>query len=424
MEKIALIVTVGEETEPIIKRINSLNPDLVYFIHSKKLKKKALFVVKETNLENYRFKRIKNNEDVDNSFMKASECISELKNKDYKVVTDFTSGSKPMAVGLVMASIENECEYTYFTEKELKPNKNINHDNSLDKIAISYFEDGCDLFDEYQYKASLESFQKAYDKVETPKLKKRLQLLIKIVSLYEKWDKLDDEDLENELKSILSDINNNKSLKEYFTHEIPHFYKQMENNLKFLNQRNDLNYLLPDLLNNARRRIAEGKYDDAVSRLYKVLDLTGQLQLLKFKIIDEESWLENNIFRIDKEKLKKRASGKALHEINIWNPTEWKHSNIKYLDKLEFHSNYKMLMILSSDMRNELESTSMNLYSSYKRIKNRIQVRNKSILVRGLIPLSEREASNICKLVSMHIERFDKNIESELENSKFPLFKN
>lgn len=100
-----------------------------------------------------------------------------------------------MAVGLVMASIENECEYNYFTEKELKPNKNINHDNFRDKIAIRYFEDGCDFFDEYQDKASLESFQKAYDKVETPKLKKRLQLLIKIVSLYEKWDKLDDEDL-------------------------------------------------------------------------------------------------------------------------------------------------------------------------------------------------------------------------------------
>ena len=38
MNKTALIVTIGKATEPTIKRIDGLNPDLVYFIHSKKSK--------------------------------------------------------------------------------------------------------------------------------------------------------------------------------------------------------------------------------------------------------------------------------------------------------------------------------------------------------------------------------------------------
>ena len=70
-EKTALILTIGLATEPSIKRINSLKPDLVYFIHSKKSKENALFIIEETGIENYLFKQLSDHESVDNSFLKS-----------------------------------------------------------------------------------------------------------------------------------------------------------------------------------------------------------------------------------------------------------------------------------------------------------------------------------------------------------------
>ena len=52
-QKIALILTIGLATEPSIKRINQLKPQMVYFIHSKKSKENALFIIEETNITNY-----------------------------------------------------------------------------------------------------------------------------------------------------------------------------------------------------------------------------------------------------------------------------------------------------------------------------------------------------------------------------------
>ena len=110
MTKTALILTIGLATEPSIKRINSLEPDLVYFIHSKKSKENALFIIEETGIENYSFKELSDHESVDDAFVKSLECIHELKEKGYEVIGDFTVGTKPMVAGLVMACIEEKCE--------------------------------------------------------------------------------------------------------------------------------------------------------------------------------------------------------------------------------------------------------------------------------------------------------------------------
>ena len=66
-QKIALILTIGLATEPSIHRIKTLKPDLVYFIHSKKSKENALFIIEETGIENYLFKQLIDHESVDDT---------------------------------------------------------------------------------------------------------------------------------------------------------------------------------------------------------------------------------------------------------------------------------------------------------------------------------------------------------------------
>lgn len=432
MNKTALIVTIGKATEPTVKRINGLNPDLVYFIHSKKSKENSLFIIEETNLKNYRFKLLDDHESVDDAFAKASECINELKKEDYTIITDFTVGTKPMTAGLVMASIEHDCDYKYVgeadensREDELGPvksgfEKNKDQENPYEKYAINEFRSGREFFDKYQFSASLENFTHALDKLSESDLKLRSDLFIKLVSFYDSWDKFN---FENNLDDIIDEIESNHSLNEYFTQEIPNFFMQMKNNLHFLDKNSNPMYYLPDLLNNAERRISEGKYDDAVARLYRSLELIAQLQLLKFRIVDENTLKENRTFLIDKEKLQKKASKKALGEIDTWNPYGWKHTNKKYLERLDLSGDYSLLNILSSEKRNDLEKSSQEIYKFYLNIDARVKLRNKSILAHGLNALNERDALTIYKLILKQAEKLCPNIKKEMEIAKFPLFK-
>lgn len=432
MNKTALIVTIGKATEPTVKRINGLKPDLVYFIHSKKSKENSLFIIEETNLKNYRFKLLDDHESVDDAFAKASECINELKKEDYIIITDFTVGTKPMTAGLVMASVEHGCDYKYVgeadensREEELGPvksgfEKNKDQENPYEKYAINEFKSGREFFDKYQFSASLENFTHASDKLNESDLKLRSDLFIKIVSFYDNWDKFN---FQNDLENIVVKIDNNPSLNEYFTQEIPNFYMQMKNNLIFLNKNSNSMYYLPDLLNNAERRICEGKYDDAVARLYRSLELIAQLQLVKFRIVDEYTLKENRTFQIDKEKLKKKASKKSLGLIDTWNPYGWNHSNKKYLERLDLAGDYRLLDILSKERKNDLERDSHDLYQFYLKIVPRVKLRNKSILAHGLNALDERDALTIYKLIVKQSEKLCPNIKKEMEIAKFPLFK-
>ena len=163
MTKTALILTIGLATEPSIKRINSLEPDLVYFIHSKKSKENALFIIEETEITSYEFKELDDHESVDDAFVKSLECIHELKEKEYKVVGDFTVGTKPMVAGLVMACIEEECEYKYLGESSddaresgMGPvksgfEKTKDQENPYENYAINEFKSGKEFFDKYQF---------------------------------------------------------------------------------------------------------------------------------------------------------------------------------------------------------------------------------------------------------------------------------
>lgn len=52
-------------------------------------------------------------------------------------------------------------------------------------------------------------------------------------------------------------------------------------------------------MNNAYRRIEEGKYDDAVARLYRAIELIAQLGLINEGLINENILWDNKEFKID-----------------------------------------------------------------------------------------------------------------------------
>ena len=444
MDKIALILTIGKATEPSIKRINKLKPDLVYFIHSTKSKENALFIIEETNIDNYRFKLLDDHESVDDSFTKSLECINELESENYTVISDFTVGTKPMVSGLVMACVEKKCDYLYLGESDedsrhdgMGPvksgrEKTKNQENPFENYAINEFRSGREFFDKCQFTASFDNFSNAEKKLKYLELKQRSNIFMKIVRFYDSWDKfndnLDDIPLNKFLEEIiLKKISDNSGLKEYFENEIPEFYSQMKRNKLFLDKKitsktsKSIIYYLPDLLNNAKRRIGEGKYDDAVARLYRSMELISQIRLNQYKLLDDSQIDVDKTFFVDKQKLKNKASKEVLAEIDNWNPYGWSKTNVEFLE-FDLGKNYKLLKFLSKDTKYDLSNSTLKLVSNYYKISSRVQKRNTSILAHGLKPLNKHEANNLYKLVLNHSKKLCKNIEKEMNLAEFPKF--
>ena len=435
--KVALIGTVGDSTPPLIEHINILKPHLVYFIHSKKTKKFADDIKSNTNAGEYRYKLLDNHEDVDEAFSKAMDCINELLKENYEVIGNFTAGTKTMSAGLAMACVEKDCKYEYGTGNRDETgavttySRNVPQENPYEKQAIHEFKRGRLFFDKYQFLAASENFRLAKDKLNDQDLKLKnlkslAEIFIAIIDFYEAWDKFNDElnniNLNLILNGIIKTIESDEFLLNYFLTELPNFLSQMKNNLVFLDKKLDDNlfYYLPDLLNNAQRRIDEGKFDDAVARLYRAIELIAQLRLMEFRIVDDETFIKEKSFRIDKSKVIKKTSKSTQFQISKLNKKKWR--NEDYLE-YDMSKDYWILDYISKERDDELSNSTIALVNFFKNIKNNIQVRNKSILAHGLKPLNKNDANRINKLVLKHSKKLCSNIDKEMELAKFPLFK-
>ena len=447
--KTALILTIGLATEPSIKRINSLKPEIVYFIHSKKSKENALFIIEETGISNFLFKELDDHESVDDAFVKSLECINELKELGYIVIGDFTVGTKPMVAGLVMACIEEKIEYKYLGESSddaredgMGPvksgfEKTKDQENPYENYAINEFRSGKEFFDKYQFLAARENFSQAENKLKYSDLKVRSNLFIKIVDFYDSWDKFNDEILFNGKlvklnifleKEILNVIKEDESLLAYFKEEIPNFYKQLKMNKQFLDKKitsdNDISktisYYLPDLLNNAKRRIDEGKYDDAVARMYRSLELIAQLRLKQSRLIDKKTLNNKKSFLVIKESVNKKASKKEKAELREKNIAKYKSRNI--FMNVDLGSSYALLNILSRYRNDDFSESTQKLVKNFYRVQGVFQKRNTSILAHGLLPINEGTANQLYMLTLKHAMLYSDKIENNMRFSKFPLF--
>ena len=458
---IALVLTIGLATEPSIKRINQLKPQMVYFIHSKKSKENALFIIEETNITNYKFKELDDHESVDDAFIKSLECIGELKDQDYEVIGDFTVGTKPMVAGLVMACIEEKIEYKYLGESDedsredgMGPvksghEKTKDQENPYENYAINEFKSGKEFFDKYQFIAARENFIKAESKLKYSDLKERSKLFIRIVEFYDSWDKFNDEQklvkesnipgfagktefikLNTVLEEILKDIKSDEASLNYFKNEIPNFYKQMKNNKLFLDRKlsssediyKNIPYYLPDLLNNAYRRIEEGKIDDAIARLYRISELIAQIKLCELGLINLNTLESNKKFKIPIKTLEDKASEKGIcDEVSSFiednkekpyvftdedgNLIEKESKNLKIANV----NSYKLLKMFGFDRVKEFEEL-------YEDLKNR----NDTILAHGLKPMDKDDTVEIYYKTKEFASLFYEDLDYHMELSQFP----
>lgn len=435
----SLILSCGGSPEPLIFCIRDYEPDFTYFLCSNDSVDIANDIAKECNIDDNQFnvKVVKNHESLEDSFAKSREVIQELQKEYDDIHVDFTGGTKPMVSGLVLAAIGEKCTYSYVGSKNFqgrdKEGLGVVQDgfesikdqrDPYDVFAVMEFNRGMDFFNKYQFGAAKANFIEASKKLESENLRDLSKIYISLVNLYDKWDKFNNTDEEKKtlnkiLSDILKNINSKKSIVQYLTENYPDFIPQIENNIEFLKLKisrkgvaksKNVPYYLPDLLNNAYRRIDEGKFDDAVARLYRSIELIAQKSLIDEDVIEEHILNSHKEFKINKFDLDSKFNSPVPNEILEIH----EYAKPGKTMKIGLKSSYIVLDALGSEFASE--------YLADEQIKNNLSSRNRSILAHGLQPVDEKMAKELYMQVLSYAKKAFPDVVKYMDMADFPKF--
>ena len=138
--------------------------------------------------------------------------------------------------------------------------------------------------------------------------------------------------------------------------------------------------LVKDLLNNARRRIMDKRFDDATARIYRALELYGQV------FFEEVAGCSNSKVKPDliPEKLRQEFVRKYLDPGNR-------------LLKLPLTATFQYISAEGHD-------AGMRYFDRQKELKNITSNRNQSILAHGITPVTEHAMNSIFQTVSDFVQ--------------------
>jgi len=268
--------------------IKHTKPDEIVFFGSN-LSKKTVESIKNQYIEEGHDKFLKNKfiliENVD-SF---DDCFSTIKNsletyKNEEVIIDYTSGTKTMTMTAAVCSVLYHKDLILVTGSRGKnalvtsKTENIITQNLYKVYDDMLFDEFKKYFNEFRFTAAI----KTMDKIVARKDK---EAYLKLTQAYRAWDLFN----HAECKELLTSLRQLKELKNAISQNIA-----VLGPLTSPNQRNNSSQLIADLLNNAKRRGVEQKYDDAVARLYRTVELIAQC------ILKEKHGIDTSNVEIDK----------------------------------------------------------------------------------------------------------------------------
>lgn len=373
--KLAMLVTVGvgsTVSDGIAFAIRDRRPDFVMFLttlQSEELTIPCLLDTLKLDPEAYQCCRVDDENDVEKCTLDFVEAIQNLKNQGFgseDIVADYTSGTKAMSAGLVAAGLEAaigklsyiageraEGRVVSGTERAISLEPNRLRIRRIMEQAITEFNavrfDTClDLLDQIKELISLLRIWQVVDTVRN------------LAVGYRAWDRFDYTSALSKLDKLTGD----PRLSEWG------LKRRLEQHKAFLYCVKKSDYGVEratDLWNSAERRKVEGRFDDAVARLYRLIEYIAQVRLfhdhneLKTSALDI-SLLPESLRTSYKEKIGR--SGKI---------------------ELGLYDSYALLKALDNDLGKYF----IDKYDETEELKKVLGLRNQSILAHGFGPLSQ-----------------------------------
>ena len=404
----AMIVSVGGSPAPVIKTLDEFEPEFVCFVVSggKDGSKKDVnptigegfvavsgsgddgdIIIKSFPNFKYCVVEISNHQNLVECYGKSVSAIGFVESQGYdksSCIIDYTGGTKSMTAGLVLAGAKAGYSFSYVGgTKRDKKNLGVvldgfedicRYKNPLEMYADEEFKLACMFFNSGHPVGALNIIKEALSKVsDVAERYRRMTLVKNIINCYVYWDVFDHEHAMNLMQVCL------KNLKQLDDAGFASVYERMKVNIKLLPKLDGPDkqkYLIVDLLQNARRRGVEGKYDDGVARLYRTIEMLAQFRLMDVHGIDSSD--------VDIEKLRQCV------ESRFWDDVSGMRNEHNDKIQIGLHADYQVLCKLGDEVgQSFMDNPEMG------RI---LDMRNKSILAHGNVPIGKGDFEQLYQL--------------------------
>ncbi len=398
---VGLLLSVGGTPEPLIRSLQEHKPRAVCFFASQEsidlvseIKKKAIGL----DFKDYKV-IIEDINDTTDCYEKALGCSSFLEKEGISpqdIVVDFTGGTKVMSAALTLLAVSRNYRLSYVggghRNKEglgtviTGSEEVFAQANPWEILAIDDRRRAALMFNKFQFEAAIDSFSAAISKTQKPGLKRYLEILQELAKAYWAWDRFKHKEASPRLSKGFSQLRNYAAVSN--DAEAHSLAGSVNDDLTFLeafkqesgNFKEPCHYHLLDLLANAQRREAEGKYDDAVARLYRAFELLAQLRLKSAYSMEAGKAVANDIPATIRDDFCRKYSDLSLGKL-----------------KLPSQACYRLL--------NELgDKLGKRYLDQEKHLQGLLSARNSSILAHGFSPIGQ---DTFCQLWQMLLEFSD-----------------
>lgn len=299
-----LVATVGGTPDPILITCRALKPDKVIFISSKTSRPVVDTIVKTLKAEwpafgpaNYEdHHELPDPQDFGlcvRTIRRLTPTVMQWaqRGSDYEVYVDITGGTKSASAALGLVAHRWPCRFVYVGgEKRDKDGlgnvlpgegRPFFFANPWDELGYQVHDDAVLLFNGHNYAAANELLMRSLTHGRIGSSTRRETLtLARLAEAYSAWDRFQHSRAAKLLREVLEHVNDLRQL--FGQAEGDELERTLREHMKLLQslQANEATReLFLDLLSNAQRRSSEGRYDDAVARLYRAIEALAQYRL-------------------------------------------------------------------------------------------------------------------------------------------------
>ncbi len=416
-----LILTVGGSCEPLVNAIKMEKPDFVYFVCSSGSKGSHQVVdgpgepcveyrdgrkvthpsiVHQAGLDKgcYHKWEVEDPDSLAHCYGRLTELAQEIRDRfgaeRPRIVANYTGGTKTMSVALALvAMIQKDWELQLNTGPRVDLVKVKGGDvptlvNKWEVIADHVLEAINKSLSRYDYAEAAELASEIMKRpLSSERRKHQFLHIYNLARAFEAWDRFDHEEAYRLLEPFARDFVKHKVALE----RILGRSKKSSGYEK-----------VGDLLRNAERRAAQSRFDDAVARLYRALELFAQLRLREILSREEPKGEEmGQGFKLPLESL----------------PEELRDKYRPYAER----GMLKMGLVLDYELLADLKDPVGLLFQEQKgEMLDALRRRNYSILAHGLLPLTEEEYHRVRDTLVGFIQSAAKEVGVDIEVPQLP----
>jgi len=395
-----MLMSLGGSPEPLRKSIEKYTPEQIVFLasHDSVALSGELFKTLDYRPE-VRYEITEDPNLMYECYKKARQCVDRVRKSGFsseEVMVDYTGGTKVMTAALILAAVSNSYRFNYVGgSRRNKDNVGIvidGHEKMFAEMSPwSIFAEEerrqvVILFNHRRYSAVIKIIDNALERELPIQIRDYFRFIRPLSEGFLKWDQFKHKVALKHLDVGLTRLAD--YLSAYPDNALESFSTQAKKCKDFIEKvitstdglkEFDM-VLIDDLLNNARRKIADKRYDDASARIYRALELYGQI------IFQKTAGCSNGKVepKIIPEKLKEEFIRKFRDP----------HSG--YL-KLPLNATFEYLKTMGHD-------AGVRFFERKKEIKNIQSNRNDSILAHGIKHVSEKAINSIFKTVSDFVQ--------------------